>query len=91
MSEAQVVIIGNVNVDMIMGPQAPWPQPGTEVVLPDYELRPGGSWVGDQPAAALRPARCFARLGVPPDSGGRRCLETLFEADLTQGGSRIPR
>jgi sugar/nucleoside kinase (ribokinase family) len=41
-SERHVAIIGNVNVDMIMGPQAPWPEPGTEVVLPDYELRVGG-------------------------------------------------
>ena len=42
MTERHVAIIGNVNVDMIMGPQAPWPEPGTEVVLPDYELRVGG-------------------------------------------------
>jgi len=38
-----VTIIGNVNVDLIMGPQAPWPQPGTEVVLPSGELRVGGA------------------------------------------------
>lgn len=38
-----VAVVGNVNVDMIMGPQEPWPIPGTEVVLPDYELRVGGS------------------------------------------------
>jgi sugar/nucleoside kinase (ribokinase family) len=37
-----IAVIGNVNVDMIMGPQEPWPQPGIEVVVPDYELRVGG-------------------------------------------------
>ena len=43
MSAPHIAVIGNVNVDMILGPQAPWPMPGTEVVLPDYELRIGGS------------------------------------------------
>jgi sugar/nucleoside kinase (ribokinase family) len=52
-----VVVVGNVNVDMIMGPQAPWPQPGTEVVLPDYELRVGGS--------AGNAALALQALGVP--------------------------
>jgi sugar/nucleoside kinase (ribokinase family) len=56
-SEPHVVIVGNVNVDMIMGPQEPWPQPGTEVVLPDYELRVGGS--GGNAALALQ------AIGVP--------------------------
>jgi sugar/nucleoside kinase (ribokinase family) len=51
------VVVGNVNVDMIMGPQAPWPEPGTEVVLPDYELRVGGS--------AGNAALALQALGVP--------------------------
>lgn len=38
-----VIVIGNVNVDLVMGPQAPWPQPGTEVLLPDSEWRVGGA------------------------------------------------
>jgi sugar/nucleoside kinase (ribokinase family) len=52
-----VAVIGNVNVDMVMGPQTPWPKPGTEVVLPDYELRVGGS--------AGNAALALGALGVP--------------------------
>ena len=57
MSTPHLVLIGNVNVDMIMGPQAPWPQPGTEVVLPVYELRVGGQ--------AGNAALALDALGVP--------------------------
>ncbi|MDQ0392334.1 carbohydrate kinase family protein [Labrys monachus] len=42
MTEA-LILIGNVNVDLVMGPLAPWPQPGTEVILPNSELRVGGA------------------------------------------------
>jgi sugar/nucleoside kinase (ribokinase family) len=56
-SEPHVVIVGNVNVDMVMGPQEPWPRAGTEVVLPDYELRVGGS--------AGNAALAFEALGLP--------------------------
>ncbi|WP_085908671.1 carbohydrate kinase family protein [Kiloniella majae] len=38
----EIVTVGTVNVDLIMGPQAPWPIPGTEVILPDANLREGG-------------------------------------------------
>jgi sugar/nucleoside kinase (ribokinase family) len=57
MNGPHVCLIGNVNVDMIMGPQAPWPEPGTEVVLPDYELRVGGQ--------AANSAFALEALGVP--------------------------
>lgn len=38
-----IAIIGNVNVDMILGPVVPWPQPGTETIVSHDELRVGGS------------------------------------------------
>ncbi|MEH6632682.1 MAG: carbohydrate kinase family protein [Halopseudomonas aestusnigri] len=38
----EIVTVGTVNVDLIMGPQAPWPVPGTEVILPNSEMREGG-------------------------------------------------
>src|SRR5262249_8571200 len=53
----RVYVIGNVNVDLIMGPLAPWPAPGTENVLPQGELRVGG--------AAGNVARALQALGVP--------------------------
>lgn len=49
--------LGNVNVDLIMGPTTPWPQPGTEVLVVHDELRPGG--------AAGNAALAWAGLGVP--------------------------
>lgn len=52
-----LAIIGNVNVDLIMGPTTPWPTPGTEVIVEHDELRPGG--------AAGNTALAWAGLGVP--------------------------
>ena len=51
-----VHVIGNVNVDLIMGPLAPWPQPGTEHILPRSEMRVGG--------AAGNAGLAFQALGV---------------------------
>ena len=42
MRNPEIVTVGTVNVDLIMGPQAPWPVPGTEVILPTSEMREGG-------------------------------------------------
>lgn len=53
----RILIVGNLNVDQIMGPLAPWPRPGTEVVVPHYELRVGGS--------AGNSALTLKGLGVP--------------------------
>lgn len=49
--------VGNVNVDLIMGPVTPWPQPGTETLCPHDELRVGGS--------AGNSGLAWAGLGVP--------------------------
>ncbi len=38
-----LAIIGNVNVDLILGPAEPWPRPGTEIIVDHDELRVGGS------------------------------------------------
>jgi sugar/nucleoside kinase (ribokinase family) len=37
-----IYVVGNVNVDLIMGPLAQWPKVGTEVVLPHSDIRIGG-------------------------------------------------
>ncbi len=52
-----LAVIGNVNVDLIMGPAAPWPQPGTEIIVDHHELRVGGS--------AGNTALAFMALGIP--------------------------
>jgi sugar/nucleoside kinase (ribokinase family) len=53
---ATIHVAGNVNVDLILGPVAPWPRVGTETVLPHYELRVGGQ--------AGNTALALAALGV---------------------------
>lgn len=52
-----LAVIGNVNVDLIMGPVAPWPRPGTEVMVPHDDLRVGG--------AAGNTALAWQALDVP--------------------------
>jgi sugar/nucleoside kinase (ribokinase family) len=52
-----IAVIGNVNVDLIMGPAAPWPQPGTEIIVDHDELRVGGS--------AGNAALAWLALGTP--------------------------
>lgn len=38
-----LAVIGNVNVDLILGPVAPWPKAGTEIIVDHDELRVGGA------------------------------------------------
>ncbi len=38
-----LAVAGNVNVDLILGPVAPWPQLGTEVIVAHDDLRVGGA------------------------------------------------
>ena len=37
-----LAVIGNVNVDLILGPTTPWPKAGTEITVEHDELRVGG-------------------------------------------------
>jgi sugar/nucleoside kinase (ribokinase family) len=37
-----LAVIGNVNVDLILGPAEPWPKAGTEIIVDHDELRVGG-------------------------------------------------
>ena len=52
-----IAVIGNVNVDLILGPATPWPQPGTEIIVDHDELRVGG--------CAGNSALTLKALGVP--------------------------
>ncbi|KQV65259.1 PfkB family carbohydrate kinase [Rhizobium sp. Root1220] len=51
-----LAVIGNVNVDLILGPAAPWPKAGTEIIVDHDELRVGG--------AAGNSALAWEALGV---------------------------
>jgi sugar/nucleoside kinase (ribokinase family) len=52
-----IYLIGNVNIDLVMGSTAPWPTPGTETILPHSEWRVGG--------AAGNSALALKALGAP--------------------------
>lgn len=55
----RVLVAGNVNVDLLLGPLSPWPQPGSEVVVEHLQLRVGG--------ALGNTALALHALGVPAD------------------------
>ena len=54
-----LAVIGNVNVDLILGPAEPWPKAGTEIIVDHDELRVGGS--------AGNAALAWAALGIDFD------------------------
>lgn len=57
MTVPPLLVLGNANVDLVMGEVAGWPAVGTEVVLPRSEMRPGGS--------AGNTALALAAMGIP--------------------------
>ena len=72
-----IYIIGAVAVDMIMGPVAPWPLPGTETFVPHSEIRPGGP--AGNTALALQSLTVSHRIvcNVGSDVFGRWLMESF--------------
>lgn len=66
-----LAVLGNVNVDLIMGPTPPWPRPGTEVVVERDELRAGGGVAYAGLAWAALGAPHVVAAGVGDDAFGR--------------------
>jgi sugar/nucleoside kinase (ribokinase family) len=85
-----IYVIGNVNVDLIMGPLAPWPAPGTEIILPQSELRVGGA--AGNSALALRalgtPFRLVCNIG--DDVFGRWLADAFGAAAAGWPRSSLP-
>lgn len=52
-----ICVIGNLNIDLVMGALSHWPEQGTETFLEHCDLRPGGS--------AANTAIALQRLGHP--------------------------
>lgn len=86
-----VHVVGNINLDIILGPLASWPHPGTETILPDHTLRAGG--------AAANAALALSALGVPieldadigTDAFGDLLLRELTELGKAATGiKRVP-
>lgn len=57
MTMRPLALIGNVNIDIIIGAAAPWPRPGTEIMVDHGEIRVGGA-VGNT-------ALALDAMGVP--------------------------
>lgn len=57
MSDPHVLVLGNANVDLVLGEIDGWPAVGTEIVVDRAETRPGGS--------AGNTALALAGMGVP--------------------------
>lgn len=55
----RLIVAGNANVDLVLGPVAPWPRPGTEVLVERAAWRVGG--------ALGNTALALAGLGVPAE------------------------
>jgi sugar/nucleoside kinase (ribokinase family) len=58
--KGKITLIGNVNIDLVMGTSASWPKQGTEVLLQDSEWRVGGA--SGNTALALLAANCPFRI-----------------------------
>lgn len=43
MNKQQLLVIGNIQADLLMGNMTSWPEMGTETILPHSDWRPGGS------------------------------------------------
>lgn len=65
MTGRPVCVIGNANPDIVLGPLAEWPEPGTETFLERCDMRPGGSAAN----TALVLARLGARAGLVSATG----------------------
>ena len=96
-----LAVIGNVNVDLILGPAAPWPKAGTETIVDHDELRVGGqagnsalAWqalgVDFEIAANVgdRPVRPLAARGLRPP--GRQMAGAPGRARRCRSASPIP-
>lgn len=105
MTVPALLILGNVNVDLVLGEVDGWPAVGTEVVVDRSEMRPGGS--AGNTALALSgmkvPHRMIASVGNDPNGAwlsGRfdkastewivePCETTLTVGIVHKGGDRV--
>lgn len=78
-----LLVLGNVNVDLVMGEIDGWPAVGTEIVVPRSEMRPGGS--AGNTALALSGMGIAHRLvaSVGNDAMGKWLAESFDEACST--------
>ena len=86
----RIFVIGNVNVDLVMGPVAPWPSPGTESMVARTELRVGGAAgnAGFTLLAMATPCRLVCNIG--DDVFGRWLARAFGPASRLWPKARTP-
>jgi sugar/nucleoside kinase (ribokinase family) len=85
-----IYVIGAVAVDMIMGPVAPWPLPGTETFVSHSEIRPGGP--AGNTALALQALKVSHRIicNVGSDVFGRWLTESFGDQARQWDIAKVP-
>lgn len=85
-----VHVVGNVNLDLVLGPVAPWPDAGSERIVARREARVGGAaGVAAMALQALAvPFRLYARIG--DDAFGTLVREGLGPAGAQLELVRMP-
>ncbi|WP_295809740.1 carbohydrate kinase family protein [uncultured Nitratireductor sp.] len=71
MSERTIFVIGNANLDLVTGCIDDWPEPGTEIFLPQSDFRTGGSAANTALALQRLQHPCGFLSAVGSDSAGR--------------------
>ena len=104
-TEAAILVLGNVNVDLVLGEIDGWPAVGTEVMVDRSEMRAGGS-AGNTSLALSGlnvPHRLIASTGNDPNGAWLRdqfdagccdwiiddCSTTLTVGIVHKGGDRV--
>lgn len=86
----RLAIIGDVGVDLIMGPISGWPQVGTESIMERSELRAGGSAGNAVLAAASLGERALLVSAVGSDDMGEWLRNQFGSAGATLARSDAP-
>ena len=89
-SPGAIHVIGNVNVDFILGPVTPWPRPGTETIYPQSELRIGGAAGNSALTLQALGARFRILCNVGDDIFGRWLRESFMPDSKRWPISRTP-
>ena len=80
-------VIGGVSVDLIMGPVAPWPRPGTETFVNHSELRAGGPAGNTALALKALDVRHHVIANIGNDMFGQWLADTFGET--SRGWQRV--
>src|SRR5690554_2852591 len=91
--ELRILVVGNVNMDMLLGRIDTWPERGTEVLLPEFEQRLGGPLGNMAHALARLDAQTSYFTNVGDDDMGRQLAAELrqlgCEPEVSPGATSV--